>query len=83
MSDDAAIRLYEQEPGEALASSRLGLYVRRWVRWAGAGLGFTPGRHISGFGPPPCSRSPGTHAQSGSPPGISIERPDHIARADA
>ncbi len=33
-----AIRLYEQEPGEALASARLGLYVRRWVRWAGAGV---------------------------------------------
>ncbi len=33
-----AIRLYEQEPGEACASTRLGLYVRRWVRWAGAGL---------------------------------------------
>ncbi len=26
-----AIRLYEQEPGEALVSARLGLYVRRWV----------------------------------------------------
>ncbi len=25
------IRLYEQEPGEALASARLGLCVRRWV----------------------------------------------------
>ncbi len=33
-----AIRLYEQEPGEACASARLGLYVRRWDRWAGAGL---------------------------------------------
>ena len=33
-----AIRLYEQEPGEADASSRFGLYVRRWVRWASAGL---------------------------------------------
>ena len=33
-----AIRLYEQEPGEACASSRFGLYVRRWVRWASAGL---------------------------------------------
>ena len=32
------IRLYEQEPGEACASSRFGLYVRRWVRWAEAGL---------------------------------------------
>ena len=25
-----------REPGEARASARLGLYVRRWVRWAGA-----------------------------------------------
>ena len=33
-----AIRLYEQEPGEASASSRLGLYVRRWVRWARSGV---------------------------------------------
>ena len=33
-----AIRLYEQEPGEACASSRFGLYVRRWVRWAGSAL---------------------------------------------
>ncbi len=33
-----AIRLYEQEPGEAFASARLGLYVRRWVRWVRAGL---------------------------------------------
>ncbi len=33
-----AIRLYEQEPGEACVSSRFGLYVRRWVRWASAGL---------------------------------------------
>ncbi len=33
-----ALRLYEQEPGEAFASSRFGLYVRRWVRWVQAGL---------------------------------------------
>ena len=33
-----AIRLYEQEPEEAGASARLGSYVRRWVRWTGAGL---------------------------------------------
>ena len=33
-----AVRLYEQEPGEAFASARLGLYVRRWVRWVSAGL---------------------------------------------
>ena len=32
-----AIRLYEQEPGEALASARLGLYVRRWVGWVDRG----------------------------------------------
>ncbi len=33
-----AIRLYEQEPGGPFGSSRFGLYVRRWVRWASAGL---------------------------------------------
>ena len=33
-----AIRLCEQEPGEACASSRFGLYVWRWSGWAGAGL---------------------------------------------
>ncbi len=33
-----AIRLSEQEPGEACASSRFGLYVRRWVGWARGGL---------------------------------------------
>ncbi len=33
-----AIRLYEQEPGEPWGSSRFGLYVRRWVRWTGAGI---------------------------------------------
>ena len=31
-----ATRLYEQKPGEAFASARFGMYVRRWVRWAGA-----------------------------------------------
>ena len=35
---ERAIRLYEQEPGEACASARFGLYVRRWVRWVRAGL---------------------------------------------
>ncbi len=30
-----AIRLYEQEPGEAFASIRFGLYVQRWARWVG------------------------------------------------
>ncbi len=33
-----AIRLYEQEPGEAFASSRFGEYLRRWVRWARAAV---------------------------------------------
>ncbi len=33
-----AIRLYEQEPGEPFDSSRLGVYVQRWVGWAGAGF---------------------------------------------
>ena len=35
---ERAIRLYGQEPGEACASARLGLYVERWVRWTRAGL---------------------------------------------
>ncbi len=35
---ERAIRLYEQEPGEVLTSSRFGWYVRRWVMWANAGL---------------------------------------------
>ena len=35
---ERAIRLYEQEPGEAFASARLGSYVRRWVRWTTAGV---------------------------------------------
>ena len=35
---ERAIRLYEQEPGEACASARLGLYVQRWLRQAGAGV---------------------------------------------
>jgi hypothetical protein len=34
-----AVQLYEQEPGEPCGSTRLGEYVQRWVRWAGAGLG--------------------------------------------
>ncbi len=50
-----ATRLYEQEPGEALASARLGLYVRRWVRWAGAGLGAVRGGNPNN---PPFNRSP-------------------------
>ncbi len=29
----------EQVPGEPCDSSRLGLYVRRWLRWVRAGLG--------------------------------------------
>ncbi len=36
-----AIRLYEQGPGEADASARFGLYVRRWVRWTWAGMADT------------------------------------------
>ncbi len=33
-----ATRLYEQEPGKALASSRSLMYVQRRVSWASAGL---------------------------------------------
>ena len=47
-----AIRLYEQEPGEAEASARLGSYLRRWVRWAGVGLAVADGqaRNIAAVG---------------------------------
>ena len=31
--------LYEQEPGEPFGSSRLGLYVKHWLRWVRACLG--------------------------------------------
>ena len=34
-----AVQLYEQEPGKAEASSRLGMYVKRWIQWARSGLG--------------------------------------------
>ena len=35
-----AARLYQQGPGEAVASSRFGRYMRRWGNWAaGRGLG--------------------------------------------
>jgi len=34
-----ASRLYEQEPREPNDSSRLGLYVRRWLGWVYAGIG--------------------------------------------
>ncbi len=47
---ERAIRLYEQEPGEACASSRFGVYVRRWVGWAKAGCKY----HEANFGQ--CSR---------------------------
>ncbi len=45
-----AIRLYEQEPGETEASSRFGLYVRRWVRWTNAGLAEDETRNVNDHG---------------------------------
>jgi len=36
---ERALRLYEKGPGEPCGSTRLGEYAKRWVRWAGAGLG--------------------------------------------
>ena len=36
---ERAIRIYEQGPEEPCDSTRLGEYIQRWVRWAGAGLG--------------------------------------------
>ncbi len=49
-----AVRRYEQEPGGAFSSSRLGLYVERWVRWSYGGAarrGFRKGRPFGLF---PC-----------------------------
>ena len=34
-----ATRLYEQDRKEPSGPSRLGIYVRRWVAWSGAGTG--------------------------------------------
>ena len=34
-----ATRLYEQDRKELSGPSRLGMYLRRWVAWSGAGLG--------------------------------------------
>ena len=45
-----AIRLYEQEPGEPLDSSRLGEYVKRWSGWVRAGLTTTSAGCGSGTG---------------------------------
>jgi len=38
---ERSARLYEQEPREGFASPQLGLYVKRWVRWVGAGLDYS------------------------------------------
>ena len=35
---DRATRLYEQERVGRIPPGALGTYVRRWVRWTGAGL---------------------------------------------
>jgi len=37
-----ATRLYRQDRTEPSGPSRLGIYVRRWVAWAGVGLGGRP-----------------------------------------
>ena len=64
-----AIRLYEQEPREALASARLGLYVRRWIRWAGAGLN-TSGRAHDGR----LHGAPGMHSRRRGPrPALTLD----------
>ncbi|MCH8921469.1 MAG: hypothetical protein IIA23_12320 [Chloroflexi bacterium] len=66
-----AIRLYEQEPGEAGASSRVGAYVRRWVRWAEAGLDEAWEGGLRGSGPP--------EGYNGSP---ARRRPRRLPRPD-
>jgi hypothetical protein len=35
---ERALRLYEREPGRSHSQALLGEYVRRWQRWAAAGL---------------------------------------------
>jgi hypothetical protein len=45
-----AARLYEQESGEASASCQFGLYVQRWLRWAGAGIYDGVGRAAENVG---------------------------------
>ena len=36
---ERSARLYEREPRGGVSSPRLGLYVKRWYRWVGAGVG--------------------------------------------
>jgi RNA-directed DNA polymerase len=36
---ERATRFYEREPGEPCGSSRLGVYMMRWIRWVSVGLG--------------------------------------------
>ena len=43
---ERALWLYEQEPGDLSRVSGFGAYVRRWARWANAGLGGT--RRVAG-----------------------------------
>ena len=43
---ELASRLYEQEPGDPLRAFRLGLYARRFARWARGGLGDIPLRDL-------------------------------------
>ncbi len=38
-SPSSQARLYEQEREDRQGSAALGMYVRRWVGWAGGGLG--------------------------------------------
>jgi len=41
---ERVIRLYERGPGEPCGSTRLGEYVKRWVRWAE--VGFAPAGRV-------------------------------------
>ncbi len=49
---ERAARLYEQEPGEALASTRVGLDVRRCVAWADTGFGGAMNSAVPAIAPP-------------------------------
>ena len=60
---ERAIRLYGQEPGAAFASTRLGLYVQHWIRWARSGLEHFAHEKQGAAqqGPSGCGPDPATH----------------------
>lgn len=52
---ERARQLYEQEPDKTAASSRLGVYVKRWVRWVHASVPVEPVMNM-GYRRPACNQ---------------------------